>query len=124
MDGGSLLYFPLLYCFLLFSSSFPFPFLDSVVFQNPPVDDSTCFNYIIILFSFLNYAPLIALAIAFRSFSRDDILRYPHYGYQHVDMLNAIAQCHACNRSNVTKVVTFLSGTEYNPIRVSHACRN
>lgn len=51
--------------------------------------------------------------------SRDSILRYPHYGYQHVDMMETVAHCDACNRSNITKVVAFLSGTEYDPTRVS-----
>lgn len=50
--------------------------------------------------------------------SRDSILRYPHYGYQHVD--SGVEQhCSACNRSNRTKVVAFLSGSDYDPRRVS-----
>lgn len=52
--------------------------------------------------------------------TRDSILRYSHYGYQHVDMLDTVAHCGACNRSNVTKVVAFMSGAEYDPIRVSN----
>ncbi|CAN0275972.1 unnamed protein product, partial [Laminaria digitata] len=48
---------------------------------------------------------------------RDSILRYPHYGYQHVDSV-VDEHCSACNRSNRTKVVAFLSGSEYDPRRV------
>ncbi|CAM9338703.1 unnamed protein product, partial [Scytosiphon promiscuus] len=51
---------------------------------------------------------------------RDTIMRYPHYGYHHVtgDECGLSDRCSACNRSNRTKVVAFLSGSEYDPSRV------
>eukprot|EP00752_Nemacystus_decipiens_P012494 g11066.t1 len=51
---------------------------------------------------------------------RDTIMRYPHYGYLHVhgDECHVADRCSACNRSNRTSVVAFLSGSEYEPNRV------
>ncbi|CAN0306250.1 unnamed protein product [Pylaiella littoralis] len=52
---------------------------------------------------------------------RDTILRYPHYGYHYVakdDASFSDDRCSACNRVNRTRVVAFLSGSEYDPNRV------
>lgn len=48
-------------------------------------------------------------------------MRYPHYGYLHVygDECHVADRCSACNRSNRTSVIAFLSGSEYDPNRVS-----
>lgn len=48
---------------------------------------------------------------------RDSILKHPHYRYQHVHT-DMERRCCACNRSNSTKVVAFMSGAEYDPRRV------
>lgn len=47
-------------------------------------------------------------------------MRYPHYGYLHVhgDDCHVADRCSACNRSNRTRVIAFLSGSEYEPNRV------
>ncbi len=47
-------------------------------------------------------------------------MRYPHYGYHHVlgEECHGTDRCSACNRSNRTSVIAFLSGSEYEPNRV------
>ncbi|CAM9541879.1 unnamed protein product [Ectocarpus sp. 8 AP-2014] len=61
-----------------------------------------------------------SLCGSWRQDFRDTIMRYPHYGYHHVDgdLCRLTDRCSACNRSNRTSVIAFLSGSEYDPSRV------